>query len=179
MDLLSLYYKDGVKQAQVWQSVPETGMKDYHIWVHALKSASANIGALALSEQARAQEMAAKDGDYAQVQSGFPRLMETYRTLLDEIGSQLRERGALSKQDQVTEPALEAGELKQRLRQALERLEDFQPEDCTKAIGALLRHPLPEAVRARLHEALDKMRMYQDDDAEDILRGTIDEVDRN
>jgi DNA-binding ferritin-like protein len=152
-------------------------MKDYRIWVHALKSASANIGALALSEQARAQEMAAKDGDYAQVQSGFPPLMENYRTLLDEIGSRLQESQA--QQDQVTEPALETGELKQRLRQALSRLEDFHPEDCTKAIGALLRHPMPETVCARLHEALDKMRMYQDDDAEDILRGTIDEVDRN
>jgi CheY-like chemotaxis protein len=179
LDLLSLYYEDGLKQIQIWQSVSETGLKDYRIWVHALKSASANIGATALSEQARAQEMAAKDGDWPTVQSGFPPLMENYRTLLDNMGVRLRELKAQPEQEQVTEPALETGELRRRLQQALERLEDFCPQDCAQVTEELLRHPLPEAVRDRLHEARNKLRMYQDDDAENILRRAIQEVDQN
>jgi HPt (histidine-containing phosphotransfer) domain-containing protein len=176
-DLLSLYYADGVKQVELWQSVEETGLKDYRIWVHALKSASANIGAMDLSEQARAQEMAAKDGDWPQVQSGFPKLMENYRALLDAIGARLGALTGQPEQDSITEPALENSELVRRLRCALERLEDFHPEDCAQAVEELLRHPLPEKVRDRLHETREKLRMYQDDDGEEILRGTIREIE--
>jgi CheY-like chemotaxis protein len=179
LDLLSLYYEDGMKQVELWQSVSESGLKDYRIWVHALKSASANIGATALSEEARAQEMAAKDGDWLQVQSGFPPLMEHYRVLLDNIGARLSQLRARPEQEQVTQPPLDADTLKQRLQQALEQLEDFRPEDCAQSIQGLLQHPLPENIRALLHETQNKLRMYQDDDGETILRRAIHEVDQN
>jgi CheY-like chemotaxis protein len=174
LDLLTLFYEDGIKQLQVWQSVPPERVKDYHIWVHALKSASANIGALTLSGLARAQEMAAKEGDLPRIEADFPQLMETYQSLLERIANKLRDTGP--QMDQVTKPALETETLKGRLKEALELLEDFRREDSARSIGELLEHPLPDAVRNRLHEAQSDLNMYQDDDAEACLRVAVESV---
>lgn len=57
---------------------------NYRIVVHSLKSTSLNIGAKALSEEARTHEFAAKDGNWEVIAEDFDRLMENYRAVNEE-----------------------------------------------------------------------------------------------
>ena len=57
LELLQLFYMDGLKKTKYLQELLECeDMKNYRIEVHALKSASANIGAMVLSGKAKIQE---------------------------------------------------------------------------------------------------------------------------
>ncbi|MDD6492826.1 MAG: response regulator [Firmicutes bacterium] len=58
---------------------------NYRIIVHALKSTSLTIGAISLSEGAKALEMAAKDGDESYLISHHQAVMEQYTSLLGKL----------------------------------------------------------------------------------------------
>lgn len=58
---------------------------NYRTLVHALKSTSLTIGAVSLSEHAKALEMAAKDGDEDYILTNHQAVMEEYESLLDKL----------------------------------------------------------------------------------------------
>lgn len=60
-------------------------LKQFTIAAHALKSASANVGALSLSEQAKDLESAGKSGDAAFIAEHTPPFIAELRTLLERI----------------------------------------------------------------------------------------------
>ena len=59
---------------------------NYKIVVHALKSTSLTIGAVALSEEAKALEKAAKDGDEGYLLSNHQAVMEKFKALRAKLG---------------------------------------------------------------------------------------------
>lgn len=59
---------------------------NYKIVVHALKSTSLTIGAVALSEEAKALEKAAKDGDEGYILSNHQAVMENFKALRAKLG---------------------------------------------------------------------------------------------
>ncbi len=61
--LLDLYYIDGKRRTGLLCDLVESDLLRYQTEVHGLKSASANIGAMKVSELARRQEHAAAQGD--------------------------------------------------------------------------------------------------------------------
>ena len=63
--------------------------KDYEVRVHALKSISKTIGAVALSEEAKTLESAAKDDDMFLLESGHPGLIKHYASLCSAISQAL------------------------------------------------------------------------------------------
>lgn len=63
---------------------------NYRILVHALKSTSLTIGAVSLSEGAKALEMAAKDGDVDYILSHNQEVMEKYTGLLNVLRKVLK-----------------------------------------------------------------------------------------
>lgn len=63
---------------------------NYRILVHALKSTSLTIGAVALSEEAKALEMAAKDEDVDYILSHHQEVMEKYTGLLNVLRKVLK-----------------------------------------------------------------------------------------
>lgn len=61
--------------------------KEYRVLIHALKSTSLTIGAIALSEEAKALETAAKNGEEDYILSHHQSVMEHYRSLLEALGT--------------------------------------------------------------------------------------------
>ena len=57
----------------------------YRLEVHALKSTSASVGALQISEQAKELEMAAIDNNMAQINKEHPRLIENIIRLKERM----------------------------------------------------------------------------------------------
>ncbi|MBO4416262.1 MAG: response regulator [Lachnospiraceae bacterium] len=67
--------------------IAESNLKDYAIVAHAIKSSSKTIGAMELSEEAKALEMAAKSGDEAFVKEKHAAFVEKYSGLTEMIRS--------------------------------------------------------------------------------------------
>ena len=80
------------KRAEKIQAAFDSGdVKNYQILVHALKSTSLSIGAEALSEQAKALELAAKDNNVEEIRQNHGDLMENYQKVCTEIKKWLEE----------------------------------------------------------------------------------------
>lgn len=58
---------------------------DYSTYVHALKSSSRTIGADSLSSLAQAQENASKSGDVNGIESGYEKMLNEYRRVIEDI----------------------------------------------------------------------------------------------
>ena len=62
---------------------------DYSTYVHALKSSSRTIGADSLSSLAQAQESASKSGDVNGIESGYEKMLNEYRRVIEDIRNML------------------------------------------------------------------------------------------
>lgn len=167
-ELLELYYMDGQCKLEVLQELADRDLSGYRTEVHAIKSASANIGAIAVSEMARAQENAAAQGDRAFIGQKLPQLLEAYGALLGQIEAALAQRHQDEPQAEKL-PALPLSELVERVSKALEELEDFRASECAGIVAAVLQHELPKDVEESLKEIQGQLKLYEDDNAELLL----------
>jgi CheY-like chemotaxis protein/HPt (histidine-containing phosphotransfer) domain-containing protein len=90
LQLLAIFHKDGVQKIEEIKKCLEVNNYSlYTIYVHALKSATANVGASALSEAAKDLEMAGKRGDFDFIHSHNSVFLAELQTLLDSINETL------------------------------------------------------------------------------------------
>jgi len=90
LDTLALFYKDGLEKIKELNKCLETNdLALYTIYVHAMKSASANIGARPLSEAARVLEEAADNEDSDFVEKNNTGFLADLQSLLDRINEVL------------------------------------------------------------------------------------------
>lgn len=75
------------KVAELVDYFEKGDFENYRIGVHALKSTSLTIGAVKISESAKALEMACKDGDLDYVKENHQRFIEDYTELLSVLKS--------------------------------------------------------------------------------------------
>lgn len=168
---------DGQRKAALLRQLSDTDISGYCVEVHGLKSASANIGAMEVSEMARAQENAANQGDREFIAQQFPALLEAYEALLTNIELFLEGRRGNDAQEEKL-PALSAGELREQVGAALEALENFRSQECAGMVEALLRHELPQTAEDSLREIQGQLRLYEDDNAEGLLDQLLRELEK-
>ncbi|MCI8596924.1 MAG: response regulator [Lachnospiraceae bacterium] len=77
--------QSGEKKAEIISLYDAGNWADYVIKVHALKSTSLTIGAEELSEQAKAQELAGKNGDIEYIHQNHPGLLSMYEEICECI----------------------------------------------------------------------------------------------
>ena len=176
-DLLELYYMDGQRKSALLRQLSDTDISGYCVEVHGLKSASANIGAMEVSEMARAQEDAANQGDREFIGQHFPALLEAYEALLTNIELFLASRREKESQEEKL-PALTAGELRDQVGAALNTLENFRSRECAGMVETILRHELPQNAADSLREIQGQLRLYEDDNAEGLLNQLLRELEK-
>ena len=174
-DLLELYYMDGQRKKALLLELSGTDISRYCVEVHGLKSASANIGAMALSDLARAQENAASQGDTDYIARHFPQLLEDYEALLLNIGAFLERRRQGDAREKL--PPLPAQALREQAGEALRELEDFRSQECLGMVESLLRHQLPQDAADSLWEIHRQLKLFEDDNAESLLRQFLRELE--
>ncbi len=167
VDLLELYCMDGKRKRELLCELVQSDILRYQIEVHGLKSASANIGAMNVSDMARAQENAAARGDREFIDGQFPLLLAEYETLLANIEQFLERRGREDVKEKL--PLLSGKELKEQTASALKNLQDFRSRECAEKVDAMLNHELPENAAERLLQIREQLRLYEDDNAEELL----------
>ena len=180
VELLNLYYMDGKrKSSYLMELVEKEDYKDYGIEVHGLKSASANVGAMELSAQAREHEEAANMGDVDFIKMHSAELRACYDRQVEAIKKFLDHRQAVADEAKAGEGmTIDTGSLLRELKNALEKLEDFKSKDCAHVIESLLEYDLNQNETAKLKEIQGQLKMYEDDIAEKLLREMIDWLEK-
>lgn len=168
VDLLELYFMDGKRKADLLHQLVESDILRYQIEVHGLKSASANIGAMDVSAMAREHENAAARDDREFISGQFPLLLAEYETLLANIGQFLEHyRQENDKKEKLPCPPMQ--ELTEQTATALEELKHFRSQECAGKVEMMLAHELPEDVKERLLQIREQLKLYEDDNAEELL----------
>jgi HPt (histidine-containing phosphotransfer) domain-containing protein len=85
LDSLKMFI-DADQRDQIRDTYEAKDIENYRIAVHALKSAALTIGAVLLSDHAKALEMAARAQDTAFITAHHDALMEEYTQVLKAIG---------------------------------------------------------------------------------------------
>ena len=99
---LNVFYKDGPQKIEeIQKCIDAKNLPLYTIYVHALKSASANIGADRLSANAKKLEEAGKNGDAAFIEAHTPFLLFEFNELLERLGIVLSDLKQSSQDDSV------------------------------------------------------------------------------
>lgn len=177
VELLELYYMDGTRKTELLKELAGSDLSRYRTEVHALKSAAANIGAMEVSNLARAQENAAAQGDADFIVQQLPRLMEAHEALLAHIGQFLEQRRQTqSPEEKLPQPSPQ--ELQERVGAALEALENFQSRECAGMVDDMLRCALPPDVESGLREIQGQLKLYEDDNAEALLGGLLGRLEK-
>jgi HPt (histidine-containing phosphotransfer) domain-containing protein len=78
-------YLKGDKRQPLEDFFDKEDWENYRITAHALKSTSLNIGAKAVSEQAKGLEFAARDNDIEYIKSHHKEVLEQYSILREEL----------------------------------------------------------------------------------------------
>lgn len=168
---------DGQRKGPLLRELAGADINRYCVEVHALKSASANIGAVEVSQMAREQEEAASRGDTALIQERFPALLEAYEALLEEISRFLAQHRQAEPQGAQL-PALPMEELREQVGAALEELENFRSQECAEQVAALLRHQLPQETEDSLREIQGQLKLFEDDNAEALFRQLLSKLEK-
>ena len=129
-----------------------------------------------VSGLARVQENAAAQGDTDFIARELPRLLEAHGDLLAHIGRFLEGRQTRPPEEKLPPPTPQ--ELRERVGEALELLEDFQSRECATAVEELLCHALPPEAEERLREIQGQLKLYEDDHAEELLGALLGRLEQ-
>ena len=180
LELLHLYCMDGSRKIGYLQELLDN--EDYSVYgieVHGLKSASANIGAMELSAQAREHENAVNRQDIEFVQRHREELLACYKRQVDEIKKYLNTRNNVTRADnQDTVASIDKAALLRETREALDSVENFRSKECAHKVEDLLKYKLDGIIEIKLREVLDQLKMYEDDEAERLLHELLDWLEK-
>lgn len=178
LELLSLYCLDGRRKLVVLRELWENrDYKTYGIEVHALKSASANVGAMRVSENAKEHEKAVNRGDEAFVDDHIFDLLADYEKQLEVIQKFLKKHQDAGR-DKEKADEIEKDDLLRELREAAENLENFRSRECADKVEKILEYRLREDMETKLEEISEQLKLYEDDAAEQMLRELIEQIER-
>jgi CheY-like chemotaxis protein len=180
-EVLFLYYKDVLKRLDLLQDVPARETLDNFITqVHALKSASASIGAAEIAETAALLEEAGKKGDIRTIKKELANFRNTLSSLIEGIQEALentlspaaaeKETGTQAEQDSPAAGAPADPAMLLRLREAL-KAENIREIDTIMAeLGALV---LDEKTRETVSLIADHILVSEFKEAGDLISGLL------
>ena len=119
--ILQVFFKDGEKKiVQIIDCCENNNISLYTTYVHALKSASANIGATSLSEQAKTLEAAGMNHDLDFIRKHTNDFLDSLKKLLADI-----DRAVSAHTEKPDTETLDSNVLKEQLAKLKAALENF------------------------------------------------------
>jgi len=165
---LSAFYRDGVEKVeQLEESRKESDMKGYAAGAHAVKGASASIGAAKLSSFAKALELAAKSDDTEYVRRHSDIFLDEFRLLLKNISYVI---AANSKNKGRAESVFFIREHLERLRDALN---GYDIESADAILSNLQNEPLDDETNGSLERVSNLILICEYEQALEVVNGMI------
>jgi CheY-like chemotaxis protein len=165
MQTLAIFHKDGLGKIEEMKRSLEA--KDYHLYAtyaHAMKSASANIGAGKLSEAAKALEVAGKQKDVAFIGVNNVKFLENLEALLSDIS-----RALASNRDKRRSP-VDLELLRSEMNKLEEALESLDFANINKAADGLQEFVHTDKVGASVEKILQSVLIGEYDEAVAMIK---------
>jgi CheY-like chemotaxis protein len=171
MRTLATFHKDGVQKIEEIRASLETSNYPlYTTYVHALKSASANIGAFDLSNFAKELEDAGKRADSAFVELNNAKFLGNLKTLLDDIGQ------VLASNMEGKQGPVDLGLLKSELGKLEGALKVLDFDAMNKASDDLQKFAQADEVGASVEKILQSVLIGEYDEATLTIDNLLKEV---
>ena len=115
------------------------------------------------------------------IREDLPKLLSEYNFLLHEIERVLRTKGYLKEEEtaeaeSVKEACLSLEETYQRMAEILTDIENFCPKPAAQKTEELLSENIEKSVKDCLKDVRNRLKMYDDDAAEDLLRAFLEQA---
>ncbi|MCR4938121.1 MAG: response regulator [Lachnospiraceae bacterium] len=172
IQILKYICEDGEGHLERIKKCLEAGDIEQYVYeVHALKGLMAGIGAKSLSDFARMQEMAAREGRTSVIKEEGMLLYERYGRMLYNISSALEEGGLLrtEKREMHDEP-LTWEEFLTRLRSLENSLDMLEQSEAARKIDDLLSYPLDEGIREALLNVKKATADFDYEEASELIK---------
>jgi signal transduction histidine kinase/CheY-like chemotaxis protein/HPt (histidine-containing phosphotransfer) domain-containing protein len=165
LSTLSIFLEDGKEKIKQIQKVLGTGnISLYTTFVHAIKSASGSIGAVALADFAKTLEMAGKNEDIPYIEKNTPSFLEDFGIMLEGIEYTLSSR----RQDNVASDVAGSGDIAALKREMGELKEALALMDAGKAddiMGRLQEGNWGKAISDHIEEIAKHILLSDYDEA--------------
>jgi CheY-like chemotaxis protein/HPt (histidine-containing phosphotransfer) domain-containing protein len=166
---LSAFSKDGAAIiGEIKKSLETDDIARYTTHVHGLKSAAANIGAVSLSESAKALEDAGRRGDRAFINDNTGRLLTDLETLLRDIGGAT---AAEKKEFAMTDSDMES--LKTTLIDLRAAIDDLEPDAIKTAVKILRRFETAAGIGNSIASILQNITNGDYDDVASLIESIL------
>ena len=174
LETLNIYYNDGIKKIEELKNCLETdNIPLFTTHVHALKSASANIGAEKISEAAGTLEAAGEILDKEYIKLNFGRFLSNLEILLNNINIEL----FLQKKSQIENKVYDDISLiKNELNNLKEALNSLDAEIINSTIDSLCVMNPEESIKNIIQKISEKILLYEYDKAAELIRKLLDQI---
>ena len=160
---LNVFYQDGIeKLKELKECLDGNDIPLYTIYVHAIKSAAANIGAEELSKTAFALEMAGKNSDLGYIETHNPQFVVSLESILTEIKKNLSE---LSGKKGETKGSFDTEAVKAGLIRLKQALETFDARAMNSVVDELLKLDLTDNLNNAIQNVSANILMAEYDEA--------------
>jgi len=176
INILNVVYLSGQQKAQdLKQYAEEKNYEMYGIEAHALKSVAASIGAVKQSELARQHEFAVKEKRYNVIDNEYQMLVISYQRMLFQIKNVLKKE---EKRDNiiVQKNPVEEYIWKREIKETVQAISNFEQKKAKELLKKLLTYDLPLGIEDAVRKADEKMKLYEDESAQQILENIIENV---
>ncbi len=168
INILNMYYKDGIKRMPTLHEYFDNQQyNEYRVEVHALKSASASIGALEVSDKARMLEDACIKEDWQYLHQHSTNFCEKFNELVENIREALKEH--ITEQEQEGKPTGEQAFLTESLTSLKEALDNVDINECDQLLDQLLTYSWDEKIHTNILTIKDFVAVYEYDEAIEFI----------
>lgn len=173
IDILRMYYKDGVKRSpSISEFYKEKKLNDFKIEVHALKSASASIGALGISEEARVLEEAAIQGDWVKIDKSTTEFLTNFKLVLENIRTALKPY--MEEEDNSGKEYGDESFFVEMMQKLIDALDCVDMNLCDQLQEELHKFQWKEENTAHLLAIKDFITGYEYDEAQEYVQNLLD-----
>ena len=173
--VLALFRKDAEDRLPLLQTMPEAGtLPAFIIQVHALKSASASLGAMGFSAEAARLEAAGKATDMAFIQENLSGFVEHLTELVRGIDAALEAGKTSGGQANATTSDITV--LLPLLRELESALKSEKDSEIDRIMNTLNEKPLDSKMKNILEQISEQVLISEFDDAGKILKNLIHDV---
>jgi HPt (histidine-containing phosphotransfer) domain-containing protein len=173
-ETLEIFYAEGKKHADDILMLLETNnMPLYTTNVHALKSATANIGGGEISEMAYSLEMAAINEDMEYIRANTNVFSDMLKKLLENINNALLAYNSRNKKEG---DYIEPGALKELLTHLKASLENYDIEGINQGVDKLRNSNLPEEITTAAGQISQHTLVVEYDEAIEIIDGILEKI---
>jgi len=171
LETLEIFYKDGIEKIEsIKDSLSNNDLNLYTIHVHALKTASANVGADELSKTAALLEQAGERRDKVYIESYTPALLVSLETILNNIMNVL-----VLRQEDSEDNNYDMAELESELAILKKALESFDAGTINRSIETLNNIVRSGKAKKSIVEISEKVLIGEYEEALDIIEDFLKE----